>query len=194
MVHIQNTNAIITQSGECKLQKVDTITTQLPCMSKHQKDDLNFSAFLTHTNNMLTAFSVIIAILAVIGAIAGFFSLITIKKLQSNLKTIKKNNKYFKKQLVYFSKSSDCLFNALSDFIANPKTEDLTPRLLFKIQESKLFSINEQERLSALLYFSQNGTKENLDTLRFLAKNDDSKKVKSKSNEVIGIIKQKYEN
>ena len=180
------------------------------CKSELMKSvEPNFSEFLDHTGNMLNAFAVSLAIVTLIVAIAtlivAFMTYknwirtnewiskiekleIGITQLADGVSDDKKDNKN-KSEFLY--KSSECLYKALNEFIANPKTPKLTVRLLLQIQESRLFSIEKGIRLSALQHFSERGTIDNLDSIKFLADNDENDAVKTLANRVIGAIEQR---
>ena len=180
------------------------------CKSELMKSvEPTFSDFLGHTGNMLNAFAVSLAVVTIIVAIAtlivAFMTYknwmrtnewiskiekleIDITQLAVGISNDKKDNK---KKSEFLSKSSECLYKALNEFIANPKTSKLTARLLLQIQESRLFSIEEGNRLSALQLFCERGTKDNLDSITFLAANDESDTVKALANRVIGAIQQR---
>ena len=112
------------------------------------------------------------------------------EKINKNNEDFKNQREYFKNQREYFYLSSNCIYEAINNFIANPGVENF-PKTFLKIEEAKIFSIREKEQLSALMHFYGKGTEEHLENLQFLVDKDDSVKVRNRASEIIGIIKHK---
>lgn len=155
------------------------------------KVDIDFSHFLNHTNNMVTTLTIVIALLSLLVAIVSIISWRFIPKFNSRMKRMDESIKTTEKRNKYLNKAQDCLYQTFTVLITNP---DDKIRILMRIYESKLFSSDEQDRKSALLYFYENGTKDNVNNITFLAENDDCIDIRDYAKKVLAIIDYKEKN
>ena len=182
-------NVIVYSQDTISNKNSDTLT-QSFCESIELNKHL--PTFVNNTNNILIGLEILLGIVTLIIGIGGWYIWRTISKFDSRGRRleekIKKDYEDLKKTNEYFNRLSDQLYNTFGAFFANPKN---TIRIYVSIQESKLFSLNEQDRISALFFFYQKGNKDNLKNLKFLAENDKSEEVRKLANQVIGIINYK---
>jgi len=178
-------------TAQCELQMlVDTNSNSFRCTFQIN-DEQSSTLFFNKIFTIIYILTAIIGLLTLVGAIAGVISWTNVNRIRKKINRIFEDNKnrdemlkYFNNKILYSNKLSDNLFRVLT----NPKDKKTALEIFIQIQESKLFSINEQDRLTALQHLSINGTNENLESIKFIADNDESEEVRKFANQVIGII------
>lgn len=119
-----------------------------------------------------------------------------IADFNKQIETIDNLEERIKRYTQFAYRSNTYIYDAINQMaaLAEPnRGKALMEKITTDMQRLHLFSENKDERIAALYYFGEKGTKEHLDELREVAKSDLDEEIRQLAAKVIGRIEEREE-
>lgn len=205
----------VTDSNLYHKNNVDSILVSNSISNEGKTSELTL--FVNGLNNIITTYGIVLCIITLLIAIAGFFSIKTIiNKLEEYNKKNKEKevvideklndlNKYkeqyikdidtisqLKHQLniqnIYIEKATTYIYFTLDNDAEKKKDKVLKSKLITEKQILRLYYNNKEGKEAALFYFSEYGTNEHLADIKYVAENDLDDEIRKLAFRIIGRI------
>jgi hypothetical protein len=216
--------ATLSQVSDSILSNKKSVDSTLVSKSIYTKDNTSeLSLFVNGLNNIITTYGIVLCIITVLIAIAGFFSIKTImNKLDdykektrdkekliddklielnkykeqyiANIESINQLKHQLNIQNKYIEKATTYIYFTLDKDAEKKKDRVLKSKLITEKQILQLFYNNKKGKEAALLYFSQYGTIEHLPDIKYVAENDLDEDIRKLALKIIGRIEGREDN
>ena len=111
--------------------------------------------------------------------------------LEKQITTLNLLKKEFVEQNKFVTKSVDYIYSGLNLLADKNKDKMLINRILDDAQVLRLYSTKKDERIAALHYFSERGTKIHLEDIQYISKNDLDEEIRNHALIVLGRIEER---
>lgn len=130
------------------------------------------------------------------------------KEIQMKLDEFEKAEKLYKERVTlisdvetklqiqnrYIEKSSNYIYDSLDQEAEKNRNREMKNRLIVEKQILALYSMQDKDRIAGLHYFSENGTKEHMEDIRYVSENDLNEAVRHQAIRVLGRIEERENN
>jgi hypothetical protein len=203
--------------------KTSVDSTFVSKVTDNKDNTSELTLFVNGLNNIITTYGIVLCVITVLIAVAGFFSIKTMMNKLDDFKEKTKNkekliddklielNKYKEQYITgieaieqlkhqlniqnkYIEKATTYIYFTLDKDAEIKKDKMLKSKLITEKQILRLYYYDKKGKEAALLYFSQYGTLEHLPDIKYVAENDLDEDIRKLALKIIGRIEGREDN